>query len=266
MTTETAVATEDMDFLGNGSLAEIMSKMGDIDKVLSEINEIDTSKPTATAATTSGSRNKNKTDKGNVGSGGNADSTKKSGFSDSPSTAATLESPVAATVAASYDESATSLFSDGDVYVDDGADILDLQGELKAAEESERQAKEERMKAAELKRQCIANRKTVYGTWVEGTTDEAGGGEKNIKKSITVAVNKPSKDSSVGISMKTSKGITRIVAISDDGLLAGSGLEEKQQLVEVNGVAIKNARHARQLIQTATEEVKMVALYIEGDH
>ena len=133
-----------------------------------------------------------------------------------------------------------------------------------AADEADRQAKEERLKLAELKKQCIANRTTVYGTWDE-TVDEGEeqGGKTIQKKSITVTLSKPSKDSTLGISMKTSKRITRIVSISDEGLLAGSGLKPGFQLKQVNGETLTNARHARHCIQTAPDEVKILAVYEE---
>lgn len=231
---DTEAATDDLDFLGNGSLAEIMSKMGDIDKVLSEISEIDTRKTTFTNSST-------------------AISCKTASATDGTTSSS-------AAVIVSYDESSASLFSDGDVNGYGCEDVTDLQGELMAADETERQAKDERMKLAEMKKQCIKNRTTTHGTWEDpsGGDDE----EKAVMKSITVALTKPSKEWQLGLSMKTSNGITRIVSISDDGLLVGSGLEPKQQLVEVNGVVLKNARHARHVIQSSPDEVTIVALHI----
>ena len=250
--TETETSTnEDLDFMANGSLADLMSKMGDIDKVLNEISEIDSGmqKTPAGSSRAGGSNNNNK----------NAASKAVDKNVPPKSSAAVVES--------SYDDSSVSLFSDGDVYGDGGGDdVADLKGELMAADEADRQAKEERLRLAELKKQCILNRTTVHGTWEE-TPDggEEQGRQTTQKKSIIVTLIKPFKDCPLGISMKTSKRITRIVSISDDGLLAGSGLKAGFQLKQVNGETFTNARHARTLIQNASDEVKIMAVYTETE-
>ena len=251
--TESESATEDPDFSGNGSLAEIMSKMGDIDRVLSEINEIGSGKVGV------GSKSTN-TDGINVALSDSAPKTDRNSTVD-PNVSRTKSSTAVAEP--SYDESCASVFSDGDVYGDGGGNnVAGLQGELMAADEADRQAKEERLKAAEMRKQCIESRTKVYGTWEESLDGQEG---KKVKKSITITLTKPTKESALGISMKTSKGVTRIVSISDEGLLAGSGLKPMYELKEVNGEELKNARHARSLIQAATDEVKIVAVYDEED-
>jgi PDZ domain len=71
---------------------------------------------------------------------------------------------------------------------------------------------------------------------------------------------KPEPSAKVGISMKTSKGNTLIVAVTADGLLAGKGLMEGHKLIKVNGIDVKNARHARVLIQSAATKVSVEVL------
>jgi len=253
--TETETSTnEDLDFMANGSLADLMSKMGDIDKVLNEISEIDSGKQDTSAGGPGTANTTRGSEKNNINSdAGNVDQN-------------LVPKSSAAVVESSYDDSSVSLFSDGDVYGDGGDDdVADLKGELMAADEADRQAKEERLKLAELKKQCIANRTAVYGTWEESVHGKEEQGTTIQKKSITVTLTKPSKDSPLGISMKTSKSITRIVSISDEGLLAGSGLKPGFQLKQVNGETLKNARNARHLIQTAPDEVKILAVYKEEE-
>eukprot|EP00529_Nitzschia_sp_RCC80_P027649 CAMPEP_0113482860 /NCGR_PEP_ID=MMETSP0014_2-20120614/23137_1 /TAXON_ID=2857 /ORGANISM="Nitzschia sp." /LENGTH=258 /DNA_ID=CAMNT_0000376391 /DNA_START=147 /DNA_END=923 /DNA_ORIENTATION=+ /assembly_acc=CAM_ASM_000159 len=252
--TETETSTNvDLDFMGNGSLADLMSKMGDIDKVLNEISEIDSGKQDTSAGGSGTANTAGGSDKNSKNSAGNGDKN-------------VLPKSSAAVVESSYDDSSVSLFSDGDVYGDGGDDdVADLKGELMAADEADRQAKEERLKLAELKKQCIADRTAVYGTWEETVDGKEEQGKTVQKKSITVTLTKPSKDSPLGISMKTSKSITRIVSISDEGLLAGSGLKPGFQLKQVNGETLKNARHARHLIQNAPDEVKIIAVYKEEE-
>lgn len=235
-----AVAADDLDFLGNGSMKDIAMKMGDIEKVLAELStELD---DTPKSSSTS--------------SRGDDDNKKRTG--DTAVRAASNDNIVAVgaattATAASYEESATSLLSDGDVYADDtNTAVSDMQKELAAFDELERQAKAEREAAAKKRQECIAARTTTRGT-VEGSD----------KTSITVTVTKPDKSSPLGMSMKTSKGVTRIVSIMEHGLLAGSGLQEANELVEINGTAIKNAKHARHIIQAAPTDVKIVVHFVE---
>lgn len=82
---------------------------------------------------------------------------------------------------------------------------------------------------------------------------------KPHKKVIATCV-KPEPTSKVGISMKTSKGVTTIVSINPDGLMHGSTLREGHKLVKVNGIEVKNARHARVIIQSAASKVVVEVL------
>ena len=91
----------------------------------------------------------------------------------------------------------------------------------------------------------------------------AASGKKLIETTVVATATKPSPTSPVGISMKTSKRITRIVGISENGLLANSNLRVGQIIVQVNDITIKNAKHARYIIQNATSTVKFEAKQIE---
>mmetsp|Transcript_111475 Transcript_111475/g.322278 ORF Transcript_111475/g.322278 Transcript_111475/m.322278 type:complete len:196 (-) Transcript_111475:209-796(-) len=65
--------------------------------------------------------------------------------------------------------------------------------------------------------------------------------------------------SPIGISMKTSKGVTKIVAINPSGLLAGSQLRPDLKLQSVNGISVKNAKHAKFLIDSVAGSLTLVA-------
>mmetsp|Transcript_12601 Transcript_12601/g.34711 ORF Transcript_12601/g.34711 Transcript_12601/m.34711 type:complete len:237 (-) Transcript_12601:167-877(-) len=72
---------------------------------------------------------------------------------------------------------------------------------------------------------------------------------QTVQTLVTVSVKKPSKEATVGISMKTVKGVTRITAIRHNGLLKDTDLKRGYEILQVNNVPVKNARHARFLIQ-----------------
>lgn len=76
---------------------------------------------------------------------------------------------------------------------------------------------------------------------------------------ITATARKATPTAPIGIAMKTKERITRIVGISPDGPLAHTSLEPGLQLTMVNGIEIKNARHAQYLIQQSPESVTFVA-------
>ena len=60
--------------------------------------------------------------------------------------------------------------------------------------------------------------------------------------------------------MKTSKGVTVIVSINSEGLMYNSTLKPGHKLVKVNGIEVKNARHARVIIQSAASKVVVEVL------
>lgn len=76
---------------------------------------------------------------------------------------------------------------------------------------------------------------------------------------ITAKCIKPTLTSPIGISMKTSKGLTTIVGVAPNGLLANSDLRPNMQLLQVNGCAIKNAKHAKFIIESHPGSITIVA-------
>jgi len=76
---------------------------------------------------------------------------------------------------------------------------------------------------------------------------------------VTVSCVKPTPEAAIGISMKTSKGITKIVSVNPVGLLAKSQLVPIMQLISVNGMPIKNAKHAKWLIDMEPRQIVLVA-------
>mmetsp|Transcript_130887 Transcript_130887/g.195025 ORF Transcript_130887/g.195025 Transcript_130887/m.195025 type:complete len:215 (+) Transcript_130887:123-767(+) len=143
------------------------------------------------------------------------------------------EESVLATVNTSYVDVEDTYDDDSDDDGDDDGGLTDLQGELRQFEEMD--------KTHQL--------------------DAVMGGQSPtlVETPITVIVHKPSPTSPLGISMKTSKGITRIVGLSESGLLSKTELREGQLLVKINGIYIKNAKHARYIIQNATNKVILEA-------
>jgi len=131
-----------------------------------------------------------------------------------------------------FEDSTTSMVSDTEVINDDGQPngaLAEMQEELRAAEQQQQEQAHENTES------------------------------KSKNRVVSVVVTKPSTDSPIGISMKTSKGVTRIVAINESGLLKDTNLRAGLALDTINGVKIKSAKHARSLIQACTKKVKIVA-------
>ena len=87
-----------------------------------------------------------------------------------------------------------------------------------------------------------------------------------VETIVTETVTKPSPDTAVGISMKTSKGKTRIVGLNPNGLLMQSGdckLKVGYEIVSINGQKIQNGRQARHIIMTTPDKVTIEARFIE---
>jgi hypothetical protein len=208
-----------LDFLGNGSMMDIAMRMGDIDKVLDEIHQMDDDHGHGESC--------NETEHGGTGPTKEYDDDEdkrnvitKHGDSNGPATCA--------------DE-----VHDDEVHDDEDEDDDDFSG-LSADALAQMQA--ELKQADDEQQQQSSTTTSVLG------------------EMVTVVVIKPTQESPLGISMKTSKGITWIVGISDTGLLKDSKLVVGTMiLVSVNGVPIKNARHARSLIQASNRTVKLVA-------
>jgi predicted metalloprotease with PDZ domain len=190
-------------------------KMGDLDKVLDEITDMDVKEKKSSAHddVAKGSWNIN-------------DVKTKESSRQYPS---------------SFEDSTASIVSD-EIVDDDGCSgpseaLAQMQQELKEAEE--RQKKE----AAEA-----AATASTASLLVQATDD----------KVVTATIFKPTPESPIGISMKTSNGVTRIVSVSETGLLKDSDLRSGLQMVEINGVEVKNAKHARYLIQACQDKVTIV--------
>ena len=230
---------EDLDFLGNGSMKDIAMGMGAIDKLLAEITDME-EKPRESA------RESNVDGESPEGD----DSNQMENYANLLTEAKGLQM--------ADEDSTASIISDTDVYADDyGSGVADLQGELKEFEESQRQAVAEAAAArAEIQRREEAGmNSTVPSTAKNDPVTPAAA----IRQVVSVTVVKPTPASVVGISMKSSKGTTRIVSIFESGLLAGTALGPGMELVEINDVAVKSARHARVLIQIAPDKVTIVA-------
>ena len=146
-----------------------------------------------------------------------------------------------------FDDSRFSVFSDFEL---DGDDLASLQGELAAFEKMEITTKAANNAASTAE---------VNGT-SNGTTNEQQSPKKKriVEETISAMIRKPTPESPIGISMKTVKRITRIVAIAEDGLLADTKLKPGLELIEINGVVIRNAKHARYLIQNSKDELTLV--------
>ncbi|KAL3936274.1 MAG: hypothetical protein SGARI_002628 [Bacillariaceae sp.] len=232
-----------LDFLGNGSMKDIAMKMGDIDKVLDEIHQLDDGKP--------------------EGSGCLMDEM-----------TANYEKENSNDIVVSTKDGASALkdtntFTDGgfddnrdddDNDEDDIAGMSDdafaqMQAELKQVEETEREKQQQQQLQEKQQRQqqvqapppppplSTPPQPTMFGA------------------TVTAIAIKPTFDSSIGISMKTSKGLTWIVGVSENGLLKDSQLKGEMTMLlkSINGVPVKNARHGRSVIQGAHRKVKIVA-------
>ena len=238
-----ASAGDDLDFM-QGSMKDLVMKMGEIDDVLAEI----TAEPSNEEGETKGGE-----DNSAKGKEGNEEP-KEDVFKETDKSA-----PVASKEEGGGDENvlpsptkaADSSGTSADLVTDDDEDdseydsdkesggLTDLQGELKQFEEMDRYQADAVIRAASV----------------------------NINaKDVTVNIIKKSPTSPVGLSMKTSQRITRIVAISEQGLLFNTKLRVGQILVKINGISIKNAKHARYVIQNAPDKVKFEAKEIEEEN
>lgn len=224
-------ANDDFDFLGNESMKEIMIRMGDIDKVLAEITDME-EQPRKSAI------------------GGNMK--KGETLEDNDPNVIEIKESVQTL---SYDDSTASVISDTDIYADDyGSGVANLQGELKEIENSHRQAA---AFAVQAEAACAVDEEREQDNIVPHLVSLPK--EQTFRQSVSVSIVKPTPDSAVGISMKSSKGVTRIVSILDKGLLVDTALDAGMELVEVNGISVTSARHARFLIQAAVDNVTFVA-------
>jgi hypothetical protein len=160
--------------------------------------------------------------------------------------------------------------ADLDDYVDadDGA-ISSLQQELQQAQEAADHDKKEEAATSKPSEPQPREMAPPVAAVLSGAGTPAGGVAPTATAVIVdgkkchhyiISAIKPEPTAKVGISMKTSKGHTLIVAVTADGLLAGKGLKEGHKLIKVNGIDVKNARHARVLIQSAATKVSVEVL------
>jgi hypothetical protein len=203
-----ADVSEEFDF-GDSSMNFLVMRMGEIDKELAEITELEN----------------------------------ESNETEQP------ENKSPQKVKISFEDLGASNASDFDFENDDDDGALaSLQGELEEFEALEEHAKEERAMAKEEPM-----------TIEEPTTkEEPMAIARTVESTISATVLKPSPTTPVGISMKTSKGVTMIVSISEKGLLPNTSLQAGYEIVQINGVNVKNAKHARYIIQNAPEKVTFV--------
>ena len=138
-----------------------------------------------------------------------------------------------------FDVSTVSQVSDID-FDDDTGNLASLQGELEEFE---------KLEFEKLEAQARKERE-MRMTPTTGENPEIA----RLQGHVSVTVVKPNPSSPIGLSMKTVKGITRIVNISESGLLANSDLQVGLRLIEVNDIRIKNAKHARCIIQTSPKK------------
>jgi C-terminal processing protease CtpA/Prc len=188
-------------------------KMGDLDKVLDEITDLEVKKKPSDNEDVDGSWNIN--DIARKGNGRR------------------FQSP--------FEDSTASIVSD-EVVDDDGDEPSEalalMQQELREAEERQQQE--------------------VAASKAAGATSSTTTTMLTTDKVVTAIAIKPTPESTIGISMKTTKGVTRIVNVSEAGLLKDSDLRPGLQIVSINGVDVKNAKHARALIQACRETVTLV--------
>ena len=214
-----------LDFFGDGSMKDITMKMGDLDKVLDEIHQLDEEKPESSDVKQAAANLDKESENKGVSLSAH----------DSP--AAVIHS-IAATDDDDHDD------DDDDYIAGMSSDALaQMQAELKQVEEAEREMQEQQKQAPPPPPLSVLHQQTLMG------------------KTVSAIATKPTPDSSIGISMKTSKGLTWIVGVSENGLLKDSDLrgEMTMLLKSINGVPIKNARHARTLIVGSQRKVKIVA-------
>lgn len=215
-----------LDFLGDGSMKDIAMKMGDIDKVLDEIHLLDDEKPNRSGVKDAAATNLDKS----------------SSAQGSPT--AVIHSN--AVTDDDFDEADDD--DDEDIAGMSIAALAQMQAELKQVEEAEREMQEQQKQKQQMQAPPPPPLSAPPQQTMLGAT-------------VTAIATKPTPDSRIGISMKTSKGLTWIVGISESGLLKDSDLRggKTMLLKSINGVPIKNARHARTLILGSQRKVKIVA-------
>ena len=179
---------DEYEFDGDSSIKDLIARMGDIDKAIEDIHDLEKKRENVPV---------------------NGTPAKGYEFSDTPrETAAEVE-----------DVALVCEDEDDDCDSDAEAGLADMQKEMQLVEEQE---------------------------------------HSFVEEIITVSCTKPTPESAIGISMKSSRGVTRIVGVNPEGLLADSKLRADLQLVSVNGIPVKNGKHAKYLIDIHPRDISLV--------
>jgi hypothetical protein len=206
----------DMSF-ANGSLKDLAMRMGDLDMELDEI------------ATVSNGKNGNKN---KVADDGKVEDDYDEDNDDDDATP--KEMPVVDALE----------FSDGEDEDDDDDGLDDLTKELQQMDAAHAASCEE-------KEEMVAATAVVAADTVAAAPESS----KATMMTMTATVVKPTPDSSIGLSMKTSKGMTVIIKMNPDGIVSQTNLQVGMKIIRINDTPIRNARHARELIQASPTEV-----------
>ena len=244
--------SEDLDLsFANGSFKDLAMRMGDLDKELEEIALVSNGGNKANTNT-----NTNKMD--------DDDDDYKNDYDDDddddkrPSNKVHHSHPLE-----------MSAGDDGLEYVSDQEDddgLDDLTKELRNLDAAACQAKQERVlkhtdnsssRPSQQEQQpliLMADATLSSPPPIKSTT--------TTTTTVTATIFKPTPDASIGISMKTSKGITLIIKITPGGLMSNTCvfLQVGMRIVSINDKLIRNARHARELIQMSRMEVSITCL------
>lgn len=249
---DSVVSLDDDDsYIHHGPMKDLALRMSEIDKQLDEITSSDPSKNgNKNKSNNESEQNRDSTSSTRTETAGNSKGRKNVGVEFTPESLAAGGGSTekytygkesnGGVMISTFDDSRFSVFSDFEL---DGDDLVSLQGELAALETLDE------------------NVKTATATGISDKNGKARVVEATVSETIT----KPTPESPIGISMKTVKRITRIVAIAEDGLLADTNLRPGLELVSINGITIRNAKHARYLIQNSKKELTLIAQKIIQD-
>ena len=100
----------------------------------------------------------------------------------------------------------------------------------------------------------------------ESRTSFIGEETENHAKKVTVVVDKPSKESKVGLSIQQGDGFIKVSRIEKDGLFAGTELTEGMVLDSINGMECTLTREALPLFQGVEGSLTLVAHMQEDVH
>jgi hypothetical protein len=218
--------SDDFDLsFANGSMKELAMRMGDLDKELDEIA---------------------------IMSNGNTGNTKKvDDNDDDDDNEKPKEVPSPKHSEMSADDGL--VFSDGEDEDDDDDGLDDLTKELQHLDAAAVEEKEERVKNSPKKATSVVA--------IPESSPAPPFNPTTTTSSITVTIYKPTPTSPVGISMKTTKGKTIIVAFAPGGICANHAtLKVGMQIQKINHMPIRSARDTRELIRACRSEVHITCI------